>query len=139
MAVVEGLIRKEDNQTLSFGDYTLGAKSKLSDFEFQGDLYKIKTYNEITKLEKNGMFVYESVPGTTVFNFRQTENETEFTVEGNEDAQITLELEPEQEFEIFVDQESMGIMKTNLGGKLMLSASLEENTAVTIKVNKVNG
>ena len=111
----------------------------LSDFEFEGDLYKIKTYDEITKLEKNGMFVYESVPGTSVFNFKQTEEETIFTVEGKEDAQITLELEPEQEFEIFVNGESMGIMKTNLGGKLMLSASLEENTAVTMKVVKVNG
>lgn len=139
MAVVEGLIRREDNQTLSFGDYTLTAKSKLSDFEFQGDLYKIKTYYEITKLEKNGMFVYESVPGTTVLNFKQTEGETEFTVEGKEDAQITLELEPEQSFEIFVDGESIGVMKTNLGGKLMLSASLGENTAVVMKVVKVNG
>ncbi|KSV60036.1 hypothetical protein [Acetivibrio ethanolgignens] len=139
MAVVEGLIRKEDNQTLSFGDYTLTTKTKLSDFEFEGDLYKIKTYDEITKLEKNGMFVYESVPGTSVFNFKQTEEETTFTVEGKEDAQITLELEPEQEFETFVNGESMGIMKTNLGGKLMLSASLEENTAVIMKVVKVNG
>lgn len=139
MAVVEGLIRKEDNQALSFGDYTLTQKTKLSDFEFEGDLYKIKTYDEITKLEKNGMFVYESVPGTSVFHFKQTEEETAFTVEGKEDAQITLELEPEQDFEIFVNGESMGIMKTNLGGKLMLSASLEENTAVTMKVVRVNG
>lgn len=43
-------------------------KSKLSDFEHDGDMYKVKTYNEITKLERNGMFVYESVPGTTVLN-----------------------------------------------------------------------
>ena len=31
----------------------------------QGDLYKVKTFKEITKLERNGMFVYESVPGTS--------------------------------------------------------------------------
>ncbi len=139
MAVVEGLIRKENNQTLSFGDYMLAEKSKLSDFEFQGDLYKIKTYSEITKLEKNGLFVYESVPGTSVFDFKQTENETEFKVEGSEDAQITLELEPEKEYEAFINGDSLGVMKTNLGGKLVLSASLEENTAVEIKVVKVNG
>ncbi len=139
MAVVEGLIRREGSHALSFGDYTLEKKSKLSDFEFQGDLYKVKTYYEITKLEKNGLFVYESVPGTTVLNFKQTEEETEFSVEGKEDAQITLELEPEKEYETFVNGESMGVMKTNLGGKLMLSASLEENTAVTMKVVKVNG
>ena len=41
-------------------------KTKKDGFEFQGDIYKVKTFKEITKLEKNGMFVYESVPGTAV-------------------------------------------------------------------------
>ena len=68
MAVVEGLIRQENDGTLSFGDYTLVEKAKLSDFEHDGDLYKIKTFYEITKLEKNGLLVYESVPGTAVFH-----------------------------------------------------------------------
>ena len=54
MAVIEELIRKGENGTLEFGNYKLDAKTKLSDFEFQGDLYKVKTFKEITKLEKNG-------------------------------------------------------------------------------------
>ena len=58
MAVVAELIRSEANGTISFGDYTLGAKSKLDNFEHAGDLYKVKTFREITKLERNGMFVY---------------------------------------------------------------------------------
>ena len=62
MAVVQELIRTEDNGTISFGDYELNQKSKLSDYQYQGDMYKVKTYKEITKLERNGMFVYESVP-----------------------------------------------------------------------------
>lgn len=33
-------------------------KTKLADFEVNGDLYKVKTFKEITKLEKNGTFVY---------------------------------------------------------------------------------
>ena len=61
MAAVKELLRAEADGTLSFGDYTLGSKTKLDGFEFQGDLYKVKTFSEITKLEKNGMFVYESV------------------------------------------------------------------------------
>ena len=61
-AVVQELIRTEDNGTISFGDYELNQKSKLSDYQYQGDMYKVKTYKEITKLERNGMFVYESVP-----------------------------------------------------------------------------
>ena len=43
----------EENGTISFGDYTLASKTKVEGFEFQGDLYKVKTFNEITKLEKN--------------------------------------------------------------------------------------
>ena len=62
MAVVEELIRMENNDTLSFGNYKLDSKSKIDNFAFGGDLYKVKTFKEITKLERNGMFVYESVP-----------------------------------------------------------------------------
>ena len=66
MAVVEELIRKESDGSISYGNYLLDTKSKKDNFEHNGDLYKVKTFKEITKLEKNGMFVYESVPGTTV-------------------------------------------------------------------------
>ncbi len=45
MPVVESLIRSESDGSISFGNYKLTAKSKLSDFEHAGDLYKIKTYN----------------------------------------------------------------------------------------------
>ena len=48
MSVVKELIRTEENGKISFGNYELAAKSKLSDFEHDGDMYKVKTYNEIT-------------------------------------------------------------------------------------------
>ena len=64
MAAVKELLRAENDGTLSFGDYTLAAKTKKDNFEFEGDIYKVKTFAEITKMEKNGMFVYESVPGS---------------------------------------------------------------------------
>ena len=119
MAVVEELIRVENENGLSFGDYTLNAKKKVSDFEFHGDMYKVKTYRDITKLEKNELFVYASV-----FDFEETDVRTEFEVEGFEDTQITLELEAEQEYEVFVDDVNIGRMTTNLGGKLVLSVEL---------------
>jgi len=90
MSVVKELIRIEADGSLSFGDYTLDTKSKLQDFEYNGDLYKVKTFKEITKFEKNGMFVYESVEGTAVNNFVASEAGVEFSVEGANDAQITL-------------------------------------------------
>ena len=52
MTVVKELIRSELDGTLSFGDYTLDTKTKKDGFEFQGDIYKVKTFKEITKLEK---------------------------------------------------------------------------------------
>ena len=136
MAAISELIRTEANGTLSFGDYTLGAKAKLDNYDFNGDKYKVKTFKVITKLERNGLFVYESVPGTAVTDFDQTENTVAFTVEGPEDAQITLELEEETEYEISIDGKSAGTMKTNLGGKLSMSVELEGADKVAIKVEK---
>ena len=80
MAAVKELLRAETDGTLSFGDYTLDNKTKLDGFDFQGDIYKVKTFKEITKLEKNGMFVYETVPGTELDNFKATENLVSFKV-----------------------------------------------------------
>lgn len=121
MAVISELIRSESDGTLSFGDYTLDQKSKLSGFEFEGDNYKVKTFNEITKLEKNESFVYESVPGTAVHHFNVTDQIVEFEVEGDDHAQVTLELEAECEYEVEIGGTSVGAMKTNLGGKLVIS------------------
>ena len=53
MSVVEELIREESDGSLSFGNYELASKTKKSDFPYGGASYKIKTFKEITKLEKN--------------------------------------------------------------------------------------
>lgn len=137
MAVVKELITVNENNTLSFGDYTLEAKAKKDDFQFQGDLYKVKTYKTITKLEKNGMMAYESVPGTTVHNFSATDTSVAFQVEGTEDAQITLELEPETEYKVFLDDTNVGRMKTNLGGKLNISIEINPSQLIGVKVAKL--
>ncbi len=137
MAVITELIRKEADGTLSFGNFDFDTKQKKSDFEYEGDMYKIKTFKEITKLEKNGMFVYESVPGTVVTNMKNTENEVVFNVEGWEDSSITLELEPEQEYKVLVDNADIGRMKTNLGGKLNISVELNPGQTSQVKVEKL--
>ena len=135
MAVIKELIRSEADGTISFGDYSLAAKAKLDNFEHQGDIYKVKTCQEITKLERNGMFVYESVPGTTVMNLNATDTGIAFQVEGSEDAQLTVELEDETEYDIAIDGADAGKMKTNLGGKLSLSVELGERP-VAVNIQK---
>ena len=137
MATVSELIRTESNGTISFGDYSLAEKAKLDNYNFEGDLYKIKTYKAITKLERNGMFVYESVPGTTVHEFKADDEIVSFTVEAPQDVQITLELEPEKEYKVFIDDTNVGRMKTNLGGKLNLSVELGTNVSAKILVEKM--
>lgn len=135
MAVISELLRSEEDGTISFGDYTLSTKAKLDNFEHQGDLYKVKTCREITKLERNGMFVYESVPGTAVEHLKATDTGMEFSVEGAEDAQVTVELEDEAEYDIVIDGADAGRMKTNLGGKLSLSVELGD-APVKVSVQK---
>lgn len=136
MAAVKELIRTENDGTLSFGDYELAQKTKMSNFEHQGDLYKVKTFREITKLEKNEMFVYESVPGTAVQHFKAGEDGAEFQVEGPEDAQITIGLEDGTEYMVHVDDADTGVVKTNLSGKLPLSVELGTKENVKVRIVK---
>ncbi|WP_313073905.1 endosialidase [Lacrimispora sp.] len=136
MPVIEELIRTEQDGTISFGNYKLGTKSKLQDFEHAGDLYKVKTFYEITKLERNGMFVYESVPGTAVENFAVSNDGVVFLVEGDKDAQLTVQLAEDTEYEVYVEGEAAGSMRTNMSGKLYVSVELNEGTPVSVKINR---
>lgn len=134
MAAVNELIRIEADGSISFGNHTLEEKAKLEDFQCMGDLLKVKTYNAMTKLEKNGMFLYESVPGTSVNGFVETPEGVEFTVSGDSDVQITVGLSNETDYEIFVANESIGTMTTNFGGKLSFSTNLAGEGEVKVKV-----
>ncbi|MDD3278391.1 MAG: endosialidase [Lachnospiraceae bacterium] len=137
MSGINELIRIEADGSISFGNYELDTKSKLSDFEYAGDVYKVKTFKEITKLERNGTFVYESVPGTAVSGFRILENGLAFTVEGPEDVQITVEMEEDTEYKILLDEVNVGHMTTNLGGKLSFSVELEKAEQVQVQIMRV--
>jgi hypothetical protein len=133
MAGLQELIRNEADGGISFGDYELTQKKKLDNFQNAGNLYKVKTFREITKLEKNGLFLYESVPGTAVYNFSESDDEITFTVEGNEDAQITVGLKESQNYEIFVNETSVGMMNSGLGGKVSMSANLGADHTVHLR------
>ncbi len=136
MPVIEELIRSEQDGTISFGNYKLKTKSKLQDFEHDGDLYKVKTFYEITKLERNGMFVYESVPGTAAMNFTVSDDGVGFLVEGDKDAQLTVQLAEDTEYEVYVDDTAVGGMRTNMSGKLSISVELNEGTPVAVKIKR---
>ena len=96
----------------------------------------MKTFSEITKLEKNGMFVYESVPGTTVENFKATESVVSFKVSGASDAQFTVGVEDDSEYVVYMDGVNVGDMMTNLTGKISVSAELSPEKSVEIEIVK---
>ena len=136
MAVVDELLRTEEDGAISFGNHKLAAKAKVEDYEHGGNLYKVKTYKALTKLEKNGMFAYESESGTSVNSFMETENGVVFTVEGDEDAQITVGLKEDTEYDVCLGDVNLGRMKTNLSGKLSISVELANVGEVQVKITK---
>ena len=136
MAVIQELIRQDENARISFGNYLMEEKNNVLDFEANGDLYKVKTFREITKLEKNGKMLLEAVPGATIHNFGMDEKGAKFSVESEEDIQITLELEPETEYKILIDDVNVGKMKTNMAGKVNFSVE-RQNKMPEIVIEKI--
>jgi hypothetical protein len=136
MAAIEEIIREEANGTLSFGNYKLPQKEKAEDFRHAGDLYKVKTFSTMTKLEKNGQFLYESVPGTSVTEFLEDENGVVFKVESDQDAQITVGMEEDKEYTITVAGKDIGKLKSSPSGKITISVELADAGIVEVKISK---
>lgn len=136
MSVIEELIRLEDNGSISFGNYLMDEKKKVLDFEVCGNLYKVKTYKDITKLEKNGKMLIETVPGATIHNFVMNGKKVEFSVESDDDVQITMELEPEKEYKLIVNDMLVGKINSNIGGKINFSIELNNNSS-DVKIEKM--
>ncbi len=136
MAVIDEIIRLESDNSLSFGNYSVSEKQKVNDFEASGDVYKVKTHNEITRLEKNGKLLVETVPGTAIHNLKVSEKNISFSAEGIEDTQVTLELESDTIYKISVDDVSLGKMKANLSGKISFSVGLSSK-AKDILIEKI--
>lgn len=121
---------------LSFGNYKLDVKSKQNDFEYDGDIYYVKSYYEVTRLEKNDNMIYESVPGTTVTDFNETSNQAEFVVEGYRETQITVEMEENSVYDVTVNGAALGEFKTNMRGKLVLTLDLDAEVPVAVRAVK---
>lgn len=122
MAGLEKLIVANEDNSISFGNHETQEKQKLEGFELNGEVYKVKTHNEITRLEKNGRLLFESVPGTTVSDLKLNSDSMSFSLIGSaEDAQITVELEAGEEYSIYINEMQVGKVKSNLAGKISFS------------------
>lgn len=135
MAIVKEGIRREVNNTISFGNYELSEKLKIENFELDGDLYKVRTHNLVTRFSKNGKLVLEAVPGAAVFEFKTDGEKTKFKAAGQGQTQFTLELEDDTNYDLSIDGIMIGTVKARFAGKLSFSASLNDEP-VEIKLKK---
>ncbi len=136
MAVISEAIRVESNNSLSFGNYHVSEKIKINEFKHNGDVYDLRTHDELTRLQKNGSLLIETVPGSTIHNLSINDKLVNFDIEGDGDTQITLELEPSKEYKILVDDMNIGNSSSKLSGKLSFSTNLNPNIQ-NIKIEKV--
>ena len=136
MAGIKELIRSEADGSLSFGNHTLSTKTKRADFNHKGDIYKVKTFNEITRLEKNDAFVYESTPGTTVYNFEVTDDGASFSAEADGDVQVTLDLKEDTIYRVIVDGDTVGSLDTNISGKLTFGLKLDKGAVADVIIKQ---
>lgn len=135
MSVINEIIKSIEGNCLSFGDYVALDKKKVNDFEHEGNLYNVRTHNLVTRLEKNGSLLMETVPGATVHGLSVAEKVVSFSVEGFEDTQITMELEPETEYKIILDGVNVGSTKSSKSGKISFSIELNNNLQ-NVKIEK---
>ncbi len=133
MGIIEnGIVVNVDN-TISFGNHIAKEKVKVDDFKIGDDIYKLRTYNEVTRLTKNHILVFESTPGVTVHNFKYTENKVEFSAEGATSAQLTVELTPDTEFKILCNGHLVDETKSNsITGKLSFSTEFVKGKASVV-------
>ena len=132
MSVVKEIIKLANNN-LCFGNYLLEEKNKVDNFVFGGDKYKVKTYNKITRLEKNDKLIMETIPGSAINNFSMNEKNIFFSAEGLDETQITFDLQANKNYEIEIDNVLIGTEKSNAFGKLSFSVSLTD-TPKNIKI-----
>ena len=111
---------------LTFGDYTAKDKIKVNDFEYMGNIYSLRSHNQVTRLEKNSEMLIETVPGAAISNFMLDEASCSFDIAGTANVQITLSLAPEASYHLRVTGEVSEEITANRSGKLSFSAELSE-------------
>lgn len=136
MGIIQEGIVLNDDKTLSFGNYEITEKLKIIDFNVDGDLYKIRTHNDVTRLSKNSKLLLETVPGATIHNLLVSEKETKFSAEGLGDTLITLELESNTNYSLYINDVNIDKIKTNISGKINFSTTLSKEPQ-EIKIEKI--
>lgn len=135
MGIIEKGIQVNSDNTISFGNHLAIDKVKIDDFKIDQDIYKLRSYNEVTRFTKNHALIFESTPGVTVHNFSSSEEKTTFNVEGVKNPQVTLELVPDITYKITSNGVLVDEVKANgVSGKVSFSLELKKGISEVIIV-----
>jgi len=126
MAVVDEIIRLEEDGTISFGDYLSENIKSEEKFKAKRSFYNVETNSEATKLTKSGKILFESAPGATVHNFSLESERASFGLEGVEDVRVAVLMNPAKLYRIKIDENVIGNKKSDAKGKLVFSLELDE-------------
>lgn len=127
MAIIKEIICTEADGSLSFGNYIAAEKQKLEGFKVGEDTYKVRTHKDVTRLSKNGSLVLETVPGAAVHSLKISANGAVFSIEGKGSTMVTIELEKDTNYSIYIDDVNVDKIKSNLSGKVSFSIELSDN------------
>ncbi len=119
------IIKINEDQTLTFGNYEVVEKQKVSDFEYKGDTLAVKTHRDVTVLKSNDTLVIETVPGTLIQNFSSEEGSVSFDIIGYKQTIVTLGVEPEVEYNVYIDGTKIDILTSKASGKASISLDVE--------------
>ncbi len=133
MGIIEKGIQVNDDNTISFGNHKATEKVKIDDFKIGQDIYKLRSYNEVTRFTKNHKLVFESTPGVTVHNVAISEELICFKVEADKNPQITLELVPDAVYKVKSNGGLVDEVKANgVSGKVSFSLELKKGLAEVV-------
>ncbi len=88
---------------------------------------------ELIRLGNNGTISF----GNYLLDSKKKVLDFEVIVESGEDLQLTLELEPETEYKILIDNVNVGKIKTNMAGKVNFSIEMQQNVTKTVEIKKI--
>ena len=137
MAIITEVIRVEDNGTLSFGNFEAKDKQKADDFLLNGNTYSVRTYKDVTRIEKNKELLMETIPGAAIHNFHKDESGVNFTVEGFTNTNITVQLNNDTLYRITCGKSKLGSVKSNLSGKMSFSLDISDKKPQNVTIEKL--
>lgn len=131
------LIEINEQSNLNFGDYTLSEKSK-ENIIYNEYEYKLKTFKDVTRLERDELLIYESVPGTYVENFSYKSDEISFMVSGNDTASIIIGVNQDSNFSLTIDDKFYPETVCISPGKLNINLNFNKENKVKVVLTKIN-